>query len=298
MLFIVLLGLAAAALACAAEFFSIFGLTHIYSGTPEAIMIGAGIILGFSKIMTTSFLYRFWKKAGLLFKCFLLLLVSIMMALTSAGTFGYLTAGYQSGNIPTAEITQKLESDKTELQRYIDRKAEIDKQIGAVSNNAVRSKRQLMQSFNEEYKTLQPKIDSLTAEINDLQSRQVTVEAKIGPIIYVAKVLNLNPDHALFYLTILLVVVFDPLAVALTVATNMAIEERRKTKEVKESVLPPEPQVELKPVIVEPEPTPEPEPEIILPTEPEATPTPSKALSQRDVILEKMRKEIAESSPD
>lgn len=298
MLFIILLAFAAAALACAAEFFSIYGLSQIYAASSFYVIL-MGISLGFAKIMATSFLYRFWSKAKWPLKTYMVLGVVVFMTITSAGVFGFLTAGYQKGNIPTVEIASKLESDKTQLQRYIDRKAEIDKQIGAVSNNAVRSKRQLMQSFNDEYKTLQPKIDSLTTEINELQTRQVNVEAKIGPIIYAAKVLGLNPDDALFYLTLLIVVVFDPMAVALTIATNMAIEDRRKTKEAKESVLPPKPPVEpVVEAVVEPEPTPEPEPEVILPTEPEVTPIPSKTLSQREVILERMRKEIAENSPD
>lgn len=121
--------------------------------------------------------------------------------------------------------------DKDELQRTIDRKNQIDQQIAKLPNNYVKSRKQLIASFASEYNNLQPNIDRLTKEISDLQSKQLVIESKVGPIMYVAKVLNKNPDDAIFYLTIIIVIVFDPLAVALTIATNIAIENKTKSKD-------------------------------------------------------------------
>lgn len=284
MLFIILLGIAAAALASAAEFFSVYGLAQIYAASSTAVII-MGISLGFAKLITTSFLYRFWSKTNVVIKTYLICAIAILMTITSIGTFGYLTAGYQKGNIPITEINHKIDSDKIELQRYIDRKNDIDKQVSGISTNSVRSKRLLIQTFNNEYKTLQPNIDRLTKEIDELQSQHINVEAKVGPIVYVSKVLNLNPDNALFYLTILLVIVFDPLAVTLTIATNIAIEDRRKNKQtvVKEVI---NSSMGDRAVTKSSQ-------DVIFPTEPEFAQNLSSA---HDLFVDKMRKEIAEES--
>lgn len=295
MFFRLLLILSAAALAGAAGFFSIYGLSQIYAAAAMAIIImGASLELG--KLMTASFLYRHWKTSNWALKSYLVIALLVLMSITSIGVFGFLTAAVQKDNVPLTEISQKVESDKVELQRYIDRKAEIDKQIGGVSNNAVRSKRQLMQSFNEEYKGLQPKIDSLTAEINDLQTRQINVEAKIGPIMYVAKALGLDPKSAVVILTLLIVSVFDPLAVALTIAVNHTVEKDKKPEPKSEYITEDfisgvGPRVGTLVTELPQGKTFEDNPEIILPQEP----IPTQTNSAREETLEKIRQSIAAS---
>jgi hypothetical protein len=288
MFFRLLLIISAAALAGAAGFFSIYGLSQIYAAAAIAIIImGASLELG--KLMTASFLYRHWKTSHWALKTYLTVALLVLMSITSIGVFGFLTAAVQKDNIPLTEISQKVESDKVELQRYIDRKNQIDQQVSSVSNNAVKSKRQLMQSFNEEYKGLQPKIDALTTEINELQTRQVNVEAKIGPIMYVAQALGLDPKSAVVILTLLIVSVFDPLAVALTIAVNHSVEKDKKPEPKADPVPEPKPEPVIELPVEMPKVT---EPEIILPTEPiQVTQLPS----AREETLEKIRLSIAAS---
>ncbi len=219
--------LAAAALASAAGFFSIYGLSQIYSASAISIII-MGISLEYSKLITASLLYRYWKKLNKLFKLLLTSAVICLMILTSAGVFGYLMASYQSINAPVTQITQQLEQDKIELQRLTARKSQIDLQIAQLPNNYVTARKNLMKSFEPEYSSLTPKIDKLNAEISQLQTTKVDTTTKVGPVMYVAKVLNKNPDDVIFYLTVLLVLVFDPLAVGLTIASNMVLADNKK----------------------------------------------------------------------
>jgi hypothetical protein len=295
--------LSAAALASAAGFFSVYGLTQIYAAAAVSVII-MGTALEFAKLVVASFLHRYWNKIGIFLKFYMIVAVASLMLITSIGVFGYLTAAYQQDNIPLTEISQRLESDKTELQRNIDRKSQIDQQIAKLPNSYVKQRKQLMQSFAAEYNSLQPSIDRLTKEINELQTRQVSVEAKIGPIVYVASALNQDPKQAIIDLTLLIVCVFDPLAVAMVIGINIALEERRKAKQESKIIEMFNHPVEVDEPVdsheeshdedVDPPVEPEVEEDygVILPTEPEVTSTP--LLSKKDVLVERLRKSIAD----
>jgi hypothetical protein len=230
MMFIALLIIAALALSGTAGFFSVYGLAMIYSASAISVTI-MGASLEFAKLVAASFLHRYWNKISFALKAYLLLAVGVLMFITSIGIFGYLTAAYQQENIPVAEVAQKITADKAEVERLTTRKAQIDSQVEKIPNNMVNARQKLMKTFDTEYKTLGPNIDRLNKEIGDLQSHQLTVEAKVGPIMYVAKVLNQDPNNSIAYLTILLIFVFDPLAVSFTLAINTALDERKRLKE-------------------------------------------------------------------
>jgi hypothetical protein len=282
-MFAFLLTLAAAALASAAGFFSIYGLSKIYAASAISIII-MGISLEYAKLITASLLYRYWNKLNFVLKVYLPISVLVLMLITSIGIFGYLTAAYQQDNIPLTQIAQKISTDTVSLQQLVDRKKQLDDQIAKLPSNTVKGRRQLIQTFGSEYKNLQPTIDSLNTELLDLKSKQTTTEANIGPIMYVAKVLNQDPNNSIFYLTIIIVIVFDPLAVALTIATNMVMADNKAKKDA------------LKVIVDAPVIIPAPSSEvpadnipIILPTTPEIT------YSKRDEIMEQFRTDISKT---
>lgn len=217
-------------IAASAAFFSVFGLMHLFTGAAIPIMI-MGTALEAGKLVAASFLYRFWKNTSFFIKTYLLAAIFILMTITSIGIFGYLTAAYQKDSIPIKELTQKIESNKNELDRLTERKKEIDKQIANLPNNYVNSRQRLMNSFKPELESINPKITELTKSLEEMQSSKLNTEAHIGPIIFVAKALNREPDNAVFYFTLLIMTVFDPLAIVLTVATNMAIKSRKDEKQ-------------------------------------------------------------------
>lgn len=227
MLFILIMFLTTLSIAASAAFFSVFGLMQLFAGATIPIMI-MGSALEAGKLVAASFLYRFWDKISFFIKSYLISAIFILMTITSLGIFGYLTAAYQKDSIPIKELEQKIDIAKTELERLNDRKKEIDKQIANLPNNYVNARQKLMTSFKPELNTINPRISELTISLSEMQSSKLNTEAHIGPIIFVAKILKREPDDAVFYFTLLIMLVFDPLAIVLTVATNMAIKIRKE----------------------------------------------------------------------
>jgi peptidoglycan hydrolase CwlO-like protein len=268
--FIIVLMLTTFAIAASAAYFSVYGLAHLFTGALIPVII-MGSSLEAGKLVAASFLYRYSKKIGLGMKAYLGSAVLVLMLITSMGIFGFLTAAYQSDTLPLAEMTQQITSLKEEKVRITERLAQIDKQIADVGPNYVRAKQRLVKEFATERKTLDTRLAEITPELHKLEQQHVTVKAKVGPIMFIAEVMGKDPNSAVFWFVIILISVFDPLAVALTVATNMAIkirkEEKQKALEAKEG---PKQEVNmdsLKKYIdkkvnqaKEPEPTPTPEP--------------------------------------
>lgn len=233
MFFIILLSFTTFCIAASAAFFSVFGMMQTYSAIAIPILImGASLELG--KLMTASVLYRMWDKLKSL-KYYLMIALFGLMLMTSLGIFGYLTSGYQKDSIPMEQITQKLQTDKQEIDRLIARKAQIDQQIAKLPANFVTGRQKLIASFSAELNSIGPRINVLEKEIADYQTKKIDTEGHIGPIIYVAKLFNRSPDEAVFWFTLLIMIVFDPLAIALTLATNIAIKHRQENLEHKET---------------------------------------------------------------
>lgn len=235
--FIIVLMLTTFAIAGSAAFFSVFGLTHLFTGAFTAVLI-MGTALEAGKLVAASFLYRYSKKIGLALKAYLATAILVLMLITSMGIFGFLTAAYQTDTLPIAEMQQKITSLKEEKDRTTERLTQIDKQIADVGPNYVRAKQRLVKEFAEERKTLDARLAEITPELQKLEQQNVNVKAKVGPIMFVAEIMGKDPNTAVFWFVIILISVFDPLAVALTVATNIAIrlhkEEKQKALDAKE----------------------------------------------------------------
>lgn len=197
------------------------------------IIMGSAIEAG--KLVAASFLYRYWKKIGLALKAYLLTAVAVLMLITSMGIFGFLTAAYQQDTIPLAEMKQKIELLESERSELIERRSAIDKQVESVSANMVRSKERLAKSFQSERKTIEDRLAVITPELQKLKTDHVNVEAKVGPIMFVAQVLGKDPNQAVFWFIIILISVFDPLAVALTLCVNIALRLYNEEKAEKEA---------------------------------------------------------------
>lgn len=227
MIFISILIIVTIAIASAAAYFSVYGLAHLFTGAIISVIImGSAIEAG--KLVAASFLYRYWTRIGLALKAYLLSAVALLMLITSMGIFGFLTAAYQQDTIPLVEMQQKIVLLEEERKELIDRRERIDKQVEGVSANMVRSKERLAKSFQTERTSIETRLAEVTPELQKLKTEQINVEAKVGPIMFVAEVLGEDPNKAVFWFIIILISVFDPLAVALTIAVNIALRLRKE----------------------------------------------------------------------
>ena len=105
--FAFLVGLAAFAIAGSAAFFSVFGLSKLFAGATSAVVVMAGS-LEFGKLISASFLYRYWDKVNKALRTYLLVGIITLVGITSAGIFGFLSNAYQGATIEFEKESTKL----------------------------------------------------------------------------------------------------------------------------------------------------------------------------------------------
>lgn len=242
MIFILLLAITTLAIAGSAAFFSVYGLAQIFSGSFIPVVVMASS-LEVGKLVAASFVYRYWHSLSALLKTYLLSAVVVLMILTSVGIFGFLSAAYQKDILPVALNEQRivlLEQEKVQMeqlkQEQMNRKKQIDDQIAALPNNYVKGRQQLLgdKGYGEEISQLNSsitdyttRIKNITLEIAEVKGKVMNQQVHIGPITYIAKTFNADTDTATKWMILLIIFVFDPLAVALTIGTNHALAIRK-----------------------------------------------------------------------
>lgn len=227
----ILLIIAALAVSCIAEFFSIYGLAHTIPFAMNSMII-LGVSLGLSKLVVASFMYRYWDKLTLLFKTASITLMLSLMSLTSIGVFGYLHSAYQNGAIDGKEISQKVElltEQKTQYEKQI---VFIDNQIEKSPEKFVSKKIELIKVLQKDRQNVVAKLEEVNTERNKLLNSQISTDAKLGPITFVAKAFGLPVENAIAYLIGLIMIVVDPLAIYLTVAFNIVSKHKKNDKEI------------------------------------------------------------------
>lgn len=230
MAFIIVLIIAATAIAGAAAFFSVYGLAHTFSGTFWSVVVmGGSLELG--KLVAASYLYRYWDKTHVALKIYLMTGVLALMVLTSTGIFGYLSSGYQTDVLPLKQAEEQVKVLEEEKTRLIARKQQIDTQIAQLPQNSVRGRTALIKEFKDEQAAVTARIGELDKQILEHKTKLIQTQAHIGPITYIATAFGLDSDNATKYLIYLIIFAFDPMAVALTLAVNIAQRIRREELE-------------------------------------------------------------------
>ena len=240
--------LAAFALSACAGLYSVIGLAAIFPGSYWPIIIMGSVLEG-SKLVTTSWVYRNWDTAPRLMKYYMVTAIVILMAITSMGIFGYLSKAHLEHSADMAPLTDKVamldEKIKTEkeninanrtilkqldegvdqvMARSQDEKG-ADKAI-AVRKAQTKERSRISQEISESQKT----ISALNEERGPLNVALQKAESDFGPIKYVAELIYGSGerdiiDKAVRLVIILIMVVFDPLAVLLLIAGNMSLKK-------------------------------------------------------------------------
>lgn len=243
MFFVFLLAISAFSLAGFAAFISVYGLVKIYSSlmtisllgatfTVSEIMIGVGASIEAGKLMAASYLYRYWNDTGVVLRTYLFLGIVVAMFVTSIGIYGFLTASYQTDSVPLKEIDSKISLLTNEKSELSARLKQIDDDISRVASNFVSKRLELKKAYAKERERNDARILEITAEIHSLTNKQINQQAHTGPIIYIAKAFGKEVDDAIVWLTLLIMMVFDPLAVALTICVNIALVKHYKNKNI------------------------------------------------------------------
>ena len=250
---LIVLGVALA-ISGVAAFYSIVGLMAIFSASALSIAV-MGSVLEVGKLATASWLYQNWKKVPRFLKYYLTGAVVILMFITSMGIFGYLSKSHIDAGTGTSELYVKLErldsnieSERKSISRAEGQLEKLDFaleryiELNAVSKGLRKRDEQkperdkLSQIVNES----QDKIDIYLDERADIQLKIKSFEVEVGPLKYISALLfgesdSVNYlDKAVRYVIILLIFVFDPLAVLMLIAANISLKEEQQKRKRKE----------------------------------------------------------------
>ena len=215
----------AVTIAGVSAYFSVYGLAHIFAATFWSVVIMGGV-LEVGKLVATSFLYRYWDAIGWYLRTYLLVAILGLMAITSAGIFGYLSNAYQQDTVGVKDVVARIELLDTELASLSERDKQINLDIDRIGSNFVTARQNMMKQYGPEKTKITERIAKIRTEKLELSSKQLEVEAHTGPIIYIAKAMGKGIDEAVMWMIILIIVVFDPLAVALTIGANLVLSKR------------------------------------------------------------------------
>ena len=267
----IMLVLALVVAGCSA-YFSIFGLSQLFSGASTAVIIMASV-LELGKIVTTTALHTYWYKLATTLKVYLTISVAVLMIITSAGIYGFLSNAYQkTANkleihegevgvlIAKKDIFEKSISENksiidTKTKRInqlsglrINQENRIDNTKGNYSKDKVRRD---IEGSNKE-------IQKLSLEVDDLNNKNISlsdsvskynvqalelkagsaVAGEVGPLKYISGLTGVPMDNVVNYMILLLIFVFDPLAIALILATNRIFQLEGKQTPLEPKVKP------------------------------------------------------------
>lgn len=247
--------LVALSISIIAAYYSIKGLATIFAGAQTEIIV-MGTILEIAKITTTVWLHKYWHRASVITRTYLTGAVIVLALLTSMGVFGLLSKAHMDQGLVSGDVAQQVAilDEKIRTQREnieVARRAiqQMDAQVdqrlsrGTSETGAERAVQIRRQQANEraklqqEISQAQTQIAKLNEERAPIASQLRKVEAEVGPIKYIAALIyGDNPDvttleKAVRWVTIMIVLVFDPLAIILILAANNSIRWDQETKE-------------------------------------------------------------------
>ena len=245
-----IIGLSALIIAACAAFFSVTGIAQLFSGSLLGVAIMAGS-LELGKLVAASYLHRKWNEISWFFKIYFTSAVLALIFITSMGIFGYLSNAYQKTALEVAKVDSQvliLETQKEgiteDLQRFDERIQVLSDQRSSqearydslvAGENWVNARRTFelitsadteINNLNDQITTKREELNQINTEIFTVQSENIDVAREIGGFKFIAQAFNVDIDTAVKWFIILLIFVFDPLAVSLVIAFNSLIPKK------------------------------------------------------------------------
>jgi hypothetical protein len=246
----VLVGLSAIVVAGCAAYFSVTGLGVLFAGATTSVMVMAGS-LEFAKLVAATYLKQQWDTIKGFNKWYLATSVATLMLITSAGIFGYLSNAFQQQNLELQKVERdiavyqtQITKNDAEIARYTtqlnnqqnirnSQESNLSKQID--NNRSTSRVSQMIRSADKEIASVSKRIDELTIQnnvaldsINSIKNNNIELEREVGGFRFVAEAFNVPLNDVVKFFILIIVLVFDPLAVALIIAFNGLIMKRKE----------------------------------------------------------------------
>lgn len=257
-IFPLLIALSALSVSASAAFYSVSGLSKLFAGASLEVIIMASS-LEVAKIVIASLLYQYWDSLNKGLRAYLAVATCVLILITSAGIYGFLSGAYQETANKEGITTQQITALETKKALYeetrdnflADRKSNnelrgtlskgsttqfTDKNGNLVvrtNNSAIRN----IESTAKENERLATKLDVVNDSIFSLETQiletKVSSEAtsELGPLKYLSELTGIEMNRIINWLLLVIIFVFDPLAIALVIAANFAFNQLRPKKE-------------------------------------------------------------------
>ena len=243
-LFPYVVAISALSVSASAAFYSIYGLSNLFAGASTAVIIMASS-LEMAKLVTASALYQYWDRVNLFLKAYLSIAIFILIGITSAGIYGFLSGAYQETSVKEAMVASEISILESKQNRFI-RDTEflnnniqdwskalanpttiqyVDRETGQLVTTTSSRQRKALEDQLEEsriaYIEASDSISSIDIQILALQAGNETTR-ELGPLKYVSTLIHKPMDSIINWFMLLIIFVFDPLAIALVIVANIA----------------------------------------------------------------------------
>ena len=243
--------LVALAISTVAAYYSIVGLMAIFAGAKLAIAI-MGVVLEIGKLVVASWTFQNWKTSPVTIRSYFIVSVVVLMFITSLGIFGFLARAHIEQSSPTILLEERIErvdlkivQKNTQIKRYQTRLDILDKallryiELGAITKGLTKIGEKDVETeiLKTKISTLETEIDGLADNKYELKNQLNLAMVEVGPIRYVASMIydevnETQLEEAVRWIIILLIFVFDPLAVMLVIAANISLKDYRKERKM------------------------------------------------------------------
>jgi len=238
-----LVGFSALIIAGCAAFFSVTGLGVLFSGASTAVMVMAGS-LEFAKLVAATYLKQMWDEIKGFNKWYLTISVGILMMITSAGIFGYLSNAFQAQSLQLQQVDREVLVFSTKIEQNTAQITQLNTQLGQLSSTqsqilekgkvnsrllrSIDSKDKQVATINNKIADLQDQNAKNNDKINEIKIANLDLEKEVGGFRFIAEAFGIELKNVVKFFIFLIVIVFDPLAIALIIAFNGLIGKKKE----------------------------------------------------------------------
>jgi hypothetical protein len=237
-----LVGFSALIIAGCAAFFSVTGLGVLFSGASTAVMVMAGA-LEFAKLVAATYLKQKWDEIQGFNKWYLVSAVALLMLITSAGIFGYLSNAFQAQSLKLQQVDREIMVHSTKIDQNTIQITQLSTQISEFNKNqgkiidgskvnsrllrSIDNRDKEIAKINKKISDLQDQTAKENEKINEIKTSNIDLEKEVGGFRFVADAFGIELKNVVKFFIFLIVIVFDPLAVALIIAFNGMIGDKK-----------------------------------------------------------------------
>jgi hypothetical protein len=242
-----LVGFSALIIAGCAAYFSVTGLGVLFSGAAISVMVMAAA-LEFAKLVAATYLKQEWDTIKGFNKWYLTSAVALLMLITSAGIFGYLSNAFQAQSLQLQQVDREVLVYTTKIDQNTAQINQLNTQLGQLSSTqsqildkgkvnsrllrSIDNKDKQTAQINKKIEILQDENAKNNEKINEIKIANLGLEKEVGGFRFIAEAFGMELKNVVKFFIFLIVIVFDPLAVALIIAFNgLILDKKKKQKE-------------------------------------------------------------------